>query len=142
MHRDIAGLVDGGQAGGLARIHQVAGDFGLAVHHDVFAAGQAVHVDAVALALEQHVETAVHQTLLVHALADAGFVQQVDADLFQHAGANPAEHVVAALALDDHGVYAGLVQQLAEQQAGGACTDDGNLGTHVCLRISVGKPLA
>jgi hypothetical protein len=27
------------------------------------------------------------------------------------------------------------MQQLAEQQAGGACTDDGNLGTHVCLHF-------
>jgi hypothetical protein len=51
--------------------------------------------------------------------AHAGRVQQVDADLLQDAGADAAQHVVAAHALDDHGVDAGLVQQLAQQQPGG-----------------------
>ncbi len=62
--------------------------------------------------------------------ADAGLVQQVDGDLLQHAGANAAEHVLGGLALEDDGVDAGLVQQLAEQQAGRAGADDGDLGSH------------
>ena len=52
MHAHLAGPVDGAQASGGACIHQVAGDLGLPIDHDAFAAGQAVHVNAVALALE------------------------------------------------------------------------------------------
>jgi hypothetical protein len=81
----------------------------------------------------------------VHAGAHAGLVQQVDADLLQDAGADAAQHVVAVCALDDHGVDAGLVQQLAEQQAGGAGADDGDLGAgggHSLLVMGAGKPQA
>ena len=48
----------------LAGVHQVAGDFGLAVHDHFFAAREAVHVDAVASAFEQEVKARVHQTPL------------------------------------------------------------------------------
>ena len=112
----MVGFVDGRQTGRLARVHQVPGELGLAIDHDVLAAGELVHVDAVALAAIQHLEAAVNQTLLVHALADAGFVHEVDADLLENAGADAAEHIVAGLPLQDHVVDAGLVQQLAEQQ--------------------------
>ena len=87
-----------------------------------------MHVDAVALAAPEHLEAAVHQPLAVHARADADLVQQIDADLLEHAGADAAEHVRARLALEDHGVDAGLGQQLAEQQARGAGADDRDLG--------------
>ena len=50
-------------------------------------------------------------------------------DLLEHAGADAAEHVVAGLALEDDGVDAGLVQQLAEQQARRAGADDRDLGS-------------
>jgi hypothetical protein len=43
---------------------------------------------------------------------------------------NPRTHVVAAALLDHDGGNARLVQQLAEQQARGARTDDRNLGAH------------
>ena len=129
VHLHVGGFVDRRQAGGLARVHQVARQLGLAIDHHVLAASELVHVDAMALAAEQHLEAAVHQAFAVHARAHAGLVHQVDADLLQHAGADAPEHVVAGLALEDDGVYAGLVQQLAEQQAGGARADDGDLGT-------------
>ena len=50
-------------------------------------------------------------------VADAGFVEQVDRGLLEHAGADAAQHVLAAAPLEDDVVDAGLVQQLAEQQA-------------------------
>jgi hypothetical protein len=43
---------------------------------------------------------------------DAGFVEQVDRHLLQHAGADAAQHVVGAALLDDDVVDAGAVQQL------------------------------
>ena len=80
-------------------------------------------------AVEQQVKAAVNQAFIVHALADAGFVEQVNAHLLQHACADAREHIVASLALEDDGINAGFVEQLAEQQAGRAGADDGNLGT-------------
>ena len=128
VHLHVAGFVHRGQASGLAGVHQVAGDFGLAVHHDVFAAGQRVHVHPVALACVQHVKTTVHQSFGMHALAHTGFVQQVDGDLLQHPGADAAQHVVAALAFQNDGIDARLVQQLAQQQARRPRANDGHLG--------------
>jgi hypothetical protein len=125
----VSGLIHRGQAGGLARLHQVAGQLGLAVGRHHLAAGQAVHVDGVAYPAEHQLDAVVHRAPVVHARAHAGLVQQVHRDLLQDAGADAAQHIVATLALQDHVVDAGLVQQLAEQQAGRACADDGDLGS-------------
>ncbi len=81
--------------------------------------------------MAQHVETVVHQALLVHACAHTSFVQQIYRYLLQNAGTNARQHMLRALALHDDGVNAGAVQPLPEQKAGGAGTDDGNLGSHV-----------
>ena len=80
-----------------------------------------------ALAAPEHLESAVHQALAVHARADADLVQQIDADLLEDAGTDAAEHVLAGLALDDHGVDARLGQELPEQQARRSGADDGDL---------------
>src|SRR4030095_11691171 len=55
MRLDVGGLVDGGEAGGLAGVHQVERDLGLAVDHDGLVGG-AVHVDAVPGAAERLVD--------------------------------------------------------------------------------------
>ena len=55
----------------------------------------------------------------VHAVADAGRIQQIDGDLLQHAGADAGRDIVAVAPLEHDAVDAGHVQQLAEQQAGG-----------------------
>ena len=83
-----------------------------------------------ALALEQQLDAVVGQPFGMGTGPDTGLVQQVHADLLQHASADAAQHVVGAALFDDDGVNAGFVEQLAEQQTGGACADDGNLGTH------------
>ena len=69
-----------------------------------------------------------HEAFPVHTLAHTGLVHQVDADLLENAGADPAKRVVCRLALQDHVVDAGLVQQLTEQQPRRAGADDGDLG--------------
>ena len=101
----------------------------------LLAAGEAVHVDAVARPAEQELDAVVHQPLAVHPLAHAGLVEQVDADLLEDAGADAAEHVLAAHPLDDDVVDPGVVQQLAEQQARGTGADDGDLRPHGFSRI-------
>jgi hypothetical protein len=123
--------VDGGEPFGRARFHQVARHLGLAVHRHLLAAREAVHVDAVARALEEQLDALVRQALGLGAGVDAGTRQQVHGDLFEHAGADAPQHVVAALAFDDDVVDASLVQKLPEQKAGGAGADDRDLGAHV-----------
>jgi hypothetical protein len=76
-----------------------------------------VHVDAVALALEQQLKAIVRQAFGMGAGAHARLVQQVHGDLLQHACADTAEHVAGAALLDDDGINTRLVQQCAEQQA-------------------------
>jgi hypothetical protein len=66
----------------------------------------------------------------MHAGADPGFVEQVDRDLLENAGADAAEDVVAGLGFEDYGIDAGAMQQLAEDEAGRSGTDDGDLCSH------------
>ncbi len=94
------------------------------------AAGERLEVDAVQRAAERQLGAVVAQALGVHALAHAGAFQQVHRRLLEDAGADAAEHVVGAALLDDHGGDAGSVQQRAQQEAGRAGADDGDLGAH------------
>jgi hypothetical protein len=114
----VLAFIDGGQAGGGAGLHQVAGDLGLSVHHHM-AAGQAFEVDAVQRAVEGEFGAVVDQPFRVQPFADAGLAQQLHGGVLQHAGADAAEHVLAGALLEDDVVDAGLVQQLAEQQPRG-----------------------
>ena len=137
-HRNILRFIDGGQALGLARIHQVVREFGLAVRGDDLAAGEAVHVDGVSLAVEGQLDRVVDDAFAVQPRADAGFVHEVDRHLLEDARADATQNVVGALALHDHVVYAGLVQQLAQQQARRARADDGHL--RACLHVHALSP--
>src|SRR5690606_8141317 len=83
-----------------------------------------------ATALESQAEAVVDQALGVHAVGDTGLAHEVDKAVFQHAGADAAEDVFGGLGLEDDGFDALAVQQLAEQQAGRAGADDGDLSFH------------
>jgi hypothetical protein len=135
VRRDVVGLVDRQPAKGLARIHQVVRDLGLAVDHHALAVGQPVEVDARPGAAERQLDAVVQQAFPVHACPDARLVEQIDGRLLEHACTNAAEHVLGAAALENHVVDAGVVQQVPEQQPGGACANDrdlGTLGNHGC----------
>ncbi len=110
-------------------IHQVAGEFRLAVDHDR-RAGEALEVDALTPPEKRKLEAVVDQTLLVHPLAAAGAVEQVDGPDLQHPGANAPENVVAVDAVEDDVVDTRIGEQLAEQQPGRAGADDNDLGAH------------
>ena len=98
VHAHVLGVVDRGGAARRARRHQVARDLGLAVDDHVLAAGEAVQVDALAAAGPADLDAGVDETLGMEARADAGFVEHRDGALFEHAGADAAEHVIAACA--------------------------------------------
>jgi hypothetical protein len=128
-------------ASGRARFHEVSRDFGLAVDGDGFAARQGLQVDAYAPACEGELDALVHDAILIHAGADPGFAQQIDRALFEHAGPDTPQNVLGRLPFEDDVVDSGLRQQLAQQQAGRACADDGDLGFH-CVPPSFSPPRA
>src|SRR5471032_1252336 len=127
----VVGLEDDLETGLVARVHEIARDFGLAVDGDGLAAGCGFHIDTVARSAERHFHAVVDETLAMQPLRRADLFEQADRALFQHARPDTREHVVTVLALQDDGLDSVEVQQLAQQQAGWSCTDDGNLCPHL-----------
>ncbi len=123
MRLHVLGLVDRGETRGLARIHQVERDLGLAVDHDRLA-GRGLHVDAVTAAGKGELDALMHQAFGMRPRAGADLVEQRDGSLLQEAGADAAQHVVRALPLQNDIVDAVLVQQLPKQQSGRPGPDD------------------
>ena len=66
----------------------------------------------------------------MQALADARVGEEVDRALLEQPGAHALLDVLAAAALEHDRLDALAVQQVAEQQPGGAGADDGDLGAH------------
>ena len=75
--------------------------------------------------------------LAVHARAQPDLAQEVDGPGFQHAGANPRQHMGAALALQDDAVDAVATENMGEQQAGRAAADDRHLGSGWVRVVSI-----
>ena len=115
MNADLARFIHSGQPGGRPRIHQVAGDFSLTISRHHLAAGQVCHSNAVALVFKHQLNRVVWCAFSRQALTSADLMQHIDGTLFQNARTDAAQNVVAALTLNDDVVYAGLVQQSAEQ---------------------------
>ena len=126
---DVQRLVDGRGADGGARVHQVAGHLGLAIDRHRLA-GQRLEVDAAAHAVERDLGPVMDEALALQPRAGARLVDQRDRALFEHAGADAAEHIVLRFLFEDDRLDAGAGQQLAEQQSGGTRTDNDNLRAH------------
>ena len=114
MQADVQGFVHRGQTSRRTGVHQVFGDFGLAVDHDLFAAGKLLQINTVAAAIKAQRKAAMHQAFRVHACAHASVIEQVSRALLKHAGADAGLHVLLAALLDDDGVDAGFVEQLPQ----------------------------
>jgi hypothetical protein len=72
----------------------------------------------------------------VTAASNPGFVQNLDRNLFQHAGANAAEHVFPAAAFQDKVVDAGAAEEPGKKQSRWSCSDDCDLRPHFKARRS------
>src|ERR1700753_1879203 len=68
-----------------------------------------------------------NEAVAVHAPADAGFIQKSHRALFDNARANPAEHIVGRLPLQNDIVDAMTMQKLPEQKTCRPSADDGDL---------------
>src|SRR6266480_4330831 len=126
LEANVKRLVHGPRAGGLARLHQIPSDLGLAVDRDRLACHR-MQVDAVAAAGEGQVEPLVQHALGVQPRCHAGAIEQLYRALLQHAGADAAQHVFLRALLENDGVDARAVRQLAEEKARGTRADDGDL---------------
>ena len=80
-----------------------------------------------ALTVETKFDPMVNATFLPHSLPDAGLVQQVDGPLLEHAGSQRRFDFSPTARFKYHRGDAGPVQQVRQQQASGASTDDANL---------------
>ncbi len=81
-------------------------------------------------AVEADLDAVVDQPLGMHALADAGLVQEVGHALLDDACPDAAQHIIAAALLQDDVVDALAVEKLAQEQARRARADDPDLGAH------------
>jgi hypothetical protein len=84
----------------------------------------------VAHTVDSNLHAFMHEAVLVHPCADACLVEQVHRDLFDDAGAHPAENVFAGLSLQDDVIDAVFVQELAEQESRRAGSNNGDLSSH------------
>ncbi len=102
----------------------------LGVDGDLLAAGQFDEVDVMTAASELQRDAGIEGAFAHHALAQAQRIHQIDEPLLQHAGADHAFDVAAAVMLEDHRFDAEPVQEVREEQAGGAGADDADLRAH------------
>src|SRR6478735_1953377 len=116
-----------GTSAGNARVDQVFHDLVLPVDRDRSAAREAGHVDVMAFTREGEIDAAMDQSLALESRADADVGHQVDGPLFEHAGANPLDHVIPTPVLEDDRVDTGAMEQVTEHQSGRAGADDSNL---------------
>ena len=77
----IVCFINRGQPRCCTCIHQITGDFGLAVNHHFFATSEAIQINAMALAFEQQIKTRMRQALFVHALVNARERQNIHGHL-------------------------------------------------------------
>src|SRR5580698_6260921 len=90
-----------------------------------------------AAASEAEIDSAVSHALSPEPLAEARLDEQVDRSLFQHAGANAFDDVLAAAALHDDGVDSFQVQQMAQQQAGRSGAHEAHLRPQFHMRFTI-----
>jgi hypothetical protein len=111
------------------RVHQVARNFRLSIDRNA-AAGQRVEIDAMPSTPKAQFDAFVQETVAAAAGAYAGFVQEFDRNLFQHAGADAAKHVFPAAPLQDQIVDAGAEEQPGKKQSRWPCSDNCDLRPH------------
>jgi hypothetical protein len=66
----------------------------------------------------------VDDALAVHPVAQPHLVKQVDRALLEHPGAHALLHVLTGAILEDYGVDSALVQEMRQDEPGGAGADN------------------
>jgi hypothetical protein len=103
---------------------------GLPVHRHLFS-DERLERDPMATTVDCDIHAVVSHALRTQAPIDAREAQHIARSLFEHAGANAAQHVLGRALLENDGLDAGFMQQLPQQQPRRTRTDDGDLNSHV-----------
>ncbi len=111
---------------------QVPHNFLLAVDGDALV-HQLLEVEPVNVAVDADIDAPMWRAFALHARADADFRQQIGRPMLHQAGANAVVDVPFAAVLDDDGLDALQVKKPRQHQAGGARSDDADLGAHIVL---------
>ena len=127
MDADVFGLEENLAAGGEPRGDQILDDFVLRVDGNRAAAGQPAQIDSMAAAAEAQFDAVMDQADALESLADAGFIQQIDGALFEHAGADALLDILAAASLEHDRLDAVEVQQMRKHQPRRSRSDDADL---------------
>ena len=133
MNRKIVHLKHNLPAGVQTRLHQILHHFLLRVNRNGAATGQLGQIDAMTPPAEAEPNAIVPQSFALQALAHAGFDHQVHRALLQHARAHAILDVLAAAALQNHGLDPVQMQQMGEHQPGRSGSDNTDLGSHSML---------
>jgi len=100
--------------------------FGLPVDGDVLA-DEPHEVDADQTPIEGKVYTFVSEAFLIHPVAEASTSQNPAAAVLDNPGSDPFEHVLAGSQLEDHTLDTFQMEEVCEQRAGWASSDNGYL---------------
>jgi hypothetical protein len=87
-------------------------------------------------------EAIVYLAFAVHAVRHPSLTHECGKAMLEYAGTDPAEHIFAAVLLENDGVDTLQVQQLRKQQAGWAASDDSYLGPHRLSPLRLIGPFA
>ncbi len=129
VHADVGDLEPDVAAVGQPLRDQVLDDLLLAVHRDG-PAGEVGHRHPVAGPFEAKLDALVAQALAVQPLRYARLAERVDRALLEHPGSHAALDVVPAAHLQHNRRDPVQMQQVRQQQAGGARADDSYLCPH------------
>src|SRR5579871_1730988 len=121
-------------AGVQPRLDQILYHFLLSVDRNR-AACEFPEVNSMAASVEEELEPFMHQSFSPHALADSRCVEQIHRSLFQHTGAYPMFHKLAALGFYYHGVNPIQVKQMRKHEPGRSSAYNTDLCSHSELVI-------
>ena len=129
-HRDVTDLEQQRSRVREPRLDQVLDHLLLSVDDDRTAGRVFGEVDPVALAAEAQFDAVMLHAFAVQPVRDARIRQHVDGALFEDAGPHAMLDVVAVAVLEHDRFDPRAVQQVGEQQPGGARADDSDLRAH------------
>src|SRR5688572_2547321 len=124
------------------RVDQIPDNLILSIDRDGLTACQRAEIDAMPSSLETDIEPLVTQPGSLKPRANAHRVEQVHGTLLQDAGPDAVDDIVPAAVLDNDGIDAIEVKEMAQQQPRGAGADNSDLrpeGTHTGLRSRGGR---
>ncbi len=107
---------------------EVLHDLGLPVDDDGAPSGQLAERHTVALAVELKIDASMDDPFASKPIDDAGAIEELNRSLLEHTGADARLNMLTASIFEHHRVDARAPQERGQRQAGGAGSDDRDLG--------------